>query len=110
MTMSSMPTPPTPLYIMMSCGCRGIIEDTTAHHHLVLQCPVHRTGETYVVERALKIPLRYKLRLNPKQVFIWVGTQPKSMTEMFLKVAVCFGIGFTAFSVLYIIAHFALRG
>lgn len=108
MTMSAMPTPPVPLYIMMSCGCRGIIEDKTAQHHLVLTCPVHRTAESYVVERTLKLPLRY--RLSPTRFLQWLGTRPKSKREAVLKLCVSFEMGILAFVVVWVIARFALRG
>lgn len=108
MTMSSMPTPPVPLYIMMSCGCRGIIENTTARHNLLLQCPVHRTAESYVVERALKLP--WFVKLSPLNLFRWLGTKPKSKREAVLKMCVSFEIGVVSFGVLYAIIRFALRG
>jgi hypothetical protein len=108
MTMSSMPTPPVPLYIMMSCGCRGIIEDTTAQRNLVLTCPRHRTHESYVVERTLTLP--WYTKLSPLRLFRWLGTKPKSKREAVLKIAVSFEIGVVTFGVLYVIAHYALKG
>jgi hypothetical protein len=108
MTMSPMPTPPPPLYIMMSCGCRGMVEHTTAQSNLVLMCPRHRTQESYVIEQALHMPMSY--RLNPLRLFRWLGTKPKSKREAVLKIAVSFEIGVVTFGVLYVIAHYALRG
>jgi hypothetical protein len=108
MTMSSMPTPPPPQYIMMSCGCRGIVEDKTAQSNLVLKCPRHCTAETFVVERTLKLP--WYAKLNPAGFFRWLGTKPKSKREAVLKLAVSFEIGVVTFGVLFVIAHYALKG
>jgi hypothetical protein len=104
MTMSPMPTPPPPLYIMMSCGCRGMVEHTTALHHTVLLCPRHRTQESYVVEQSLHLPLTYKL--SPLRLIRWLGTKPATKKQAAAKIVVAFGIGYLTFGVLY----FALRG
>jgi hypothetical protein len=104
MTMSPMPTPPPPLYIMMSCGCRGMVEHTTAQSNLVLMCPRHRTQESYVIEQALHMPMSY--RLNPLRLFRWLGRKPNTPKQAALKLLVCFGIGYATFSVVY----YALRG
>lgn len=105
MTMSAPPVPVN--YVMLECGCRGVVAEPLLVHE-VLMCPRHLTNQRYVLEHTLRLPLHS--RLSPLRFFRWLGTKPKSKREAVLKLSISFEIGVVTFSVLYLIAKFALRG
>src|ERR1700722_5650372 len=104
MTMSAPPSATTH-YIMLECGCRGVVAEPLLVHH-ALVCPKHHTAHTYVLESKLRLPLYTKV--SPKRFIMWLGRKPTTQRQRWLRACVCLEIGALVFVVVTIVTHIKL--